>query len=52
MTQKTRQLANDGNFGVSKRGITLGGNQKPAPTNTKPPTKPAPRPVGQFSPKK
>jgi len=49
MTQKARQQINDG---IHKRGIALGGNQKPAPTNTRPPAKPAPRPVGQFSPKK
>ncbi len=40
------------NEGTDKRGISLGGNQKPAPKNTTPPPSPKPRPVGQFAPKK
>ena len=34
---------------TTNRGISLGGNQKPAASNVRPPAKPAARPVGTHA---
>lgn len=33
----------------NRRGIVFDGNQKPRPSNVRPPATPKPRPVGAFS---
>lgn len=41
-----RAYLQNGNY---NRGVSLAGNQKPAPVNVRPPCKPAARPVGVYS---